>query len=131
MKSQNSGYGLCNYYSRITTSSKMGIKFGANNQGLYFCQVYTSDNPLTVDDWKSKLAEWNTGGNPLIVYYILDTPTEEPITVPKLTAVNSDVMHISSGTATQPSQIDLTYYQDINKVITNLTNAVLAQGGNV
>lgn len=62
---------------------------------------------------------------------ILATPTEEPITAPELTAPNSDVMHISSGTATQPSHIDLTYYKDINKVITNLTNAILAQGGNV
>ena len=62
---------------------------------------------------------------------ILATPTEEPISVPELTAPNSAVMNVSSGTAIQPSQIDLTYYQDINKIITNLTNAVLAQGGNV
>ena len=62
---------------------------------------------------------------------ILATPTEEPITVPELTAPNSAGMNVSSGTATPPSQIDLTYYQDINKIITNLTNAILAQGGNV
>lgn len=88
---------------------------------------FTLPNTIsTVEECKEWLKE-----NPIIFYYPLATPTEESITVPELTAPNSELMHISSGTATQPSQIDLTYYQDINKVITNLTNAVLAQGGNV
>lgn len=50
------------------------------------------------------------------------TPTEEPITVPKLTSPNSAVMNVSSGTAIQPSQIDLTYYQDINKIHEDISN---------
>ena len=61
----------------------------------------------------------------------LVTPTEELITVPELTAPTSENMNISANTVIEPSNIDLTYYQDINKVITNLTNAILAQGGNV
>ena len=62
---------------------------------------------------------------------ILEASTEETITVPVISAPNSDIMHISTDTKVPPSKIDLTYYQDINKVITNLTNAILAQGGNV
>ena len=62
---------------------------------------------------------------------ILEASIEETITVPVISAPNSELMHISTDTKVPPSKIDLTYYQDINKVITNLTNAILAQGGNV
>ena len=49
--------------------------------------------------------------------------------------VNGDISlydenNITCETATAPSKLDITYYQDINKVIANLTNAILAQGGN-
>ena len=62
---------------------------------------------------------------------ILEASTEETITVPVISAPNSELMHISTDTKVSPSKIDLTYCQDINKVITSLTNAILAQGGNV
>ena len=39
--------------------------------------------------------------------------------------------HISCGTAEAPSKIKLSYWQDINKVISETTNAILAQGGNI
>ena len=38
---------------------------------------------------------------------------------------------IEVGTATAPGKIEVEYYKDINKIINNLTNAILAQGGNV
>ena len=62
---------------------------------------------------------------------VVSSPTEEIITAPELYVPNSASMNVISDAATQPSSIKLTYYQDINKVITNLTNAILAQGGNV
>ena len=85
----------------------------ANNENLAFDVSYY--DVTTVDEFKTKLSEWYTNGEPLKMYYVSGTSTEEPITVPKLTAPNSDVMNISSGTATQPSHIDVMYYQDINK----------------
>ena len=39
--------------------------------------------------------------------------------------------HISCDTAETPSKIELSYYQDVNKVLSEITNAVLAQGGDV
>ena len=39
--------------------------------------------------------------------------------------------HISCGTTETPSKIELSYWQDINKVLSETTNAILAQGGNV
>lgn len=38
---------------------------------------------------------------------------------------------ITCETAAAPVKLEITYYRDINKVITNLTNAILSQGGNV
>lgn len=60
-----------------------------------------------------------------------DTPIEGSITVPELTMPNSAVTNISTETAISPSNMDVEYYQDINTVINNLTNAILSQGGNV
>ena len=131
MKSQKVGDGYCNYYLRIQSVRDVGIRFGVDNNALYFLNVYTDAEPLTVAEWKEKLSNWNTDGNPLIVYYILDTPTEESITVPDLTIPNSEVTNVLAGTTIQPSSMDVTYYQDISKVITELKSAILAQGGNV
>ena len=38
---------------------------------------------------------------------------------------------ITCETAAAPAKLEITYYRDINKVITDLTNAILSQGGNV
>ena len=110
--------------------SRLGLAYDGTN-------VYrigdTEQTPLADREIRKIAREWlsTLSDEDKEIYVILNTPTEEPITVPELTTPNSAVMNVSSETATQPSQIDFTYYQDINKVITNLTNAVLAQGGNV
>lgn len=62
---------------------------------------------------------------------LLAEPTTETINVPDLITPDSGVANISASTSTQPSGMDVTYYQDINKIITELKNAILAQGGNV
>lgn len=131
MKSQNLGDGLCNYFKTVKKFALAGIIYGANSKAMYFIHLYASDSSLTVDEWKAKLSTWNTNGNPLTVYYILATSAEEDITIPNLTIPDSEVTNIFVGTSLQPSSMDVTYYQDINKVITELKNAILAQGGNV
>lgn len=45
--------------------------------------------------------------------------------------VASGTNTIEVGTATAPGKIEVEYYKDINKIVNNLTNAILAQGGNV
>ena len=64
-------------------------------------------------------------------YGTLDTTIEGSITVPELTTPISSVANISTETEISPSNMDVEYYQDINTVINNLTNAILSQGGNV
>ena len=110
--------------------SRLGLTYDGTN-------VFRTDDaeqtPLTdkeiikiAKEWLSTLSDEDKE-----IYVILNTPTEESITAPELSVPNSASMNVISEAATQPSSIDLTYWQDINKVLTNLTNAILAQGGNV
>lgn len=45
--------------------------------------------------------------------------------------VTSGTNTIEVGTATAPGKIEVEYYKDINKILANLNNAILSQGGNV
>ena len=49
----------------------------------------------------------------------------------ELKTADSSICEIECQTNVQPSKISTEYYQDINKVITEIKNAVLSQGGNV
>ena len=49
----------------------------------------------------------------------------------ELKTADSSKCEIECQTNVQPSKISTEYYQDINKVITEIKNAVLSQGGNV
>ena len=48
-----------------------------------------------------------------------------------ITLTDAGTNIIEVGTATAPGKIEVEYYKDINKIVNNLTNAILAQGGNV
>lgn len=105
---QNNGYGFCSHYPRTTKPENMGVRFGVNNIVAYFTQLYTDENPLTTDEWKAKLAEWNASGNPLKVTYILAESTEENISLPALkTFKGTSVMSVD--TAVLPSNIKAKY----------------------
>lgn len=49
----------------------------------------------------------------------------------ELKTADSSICEIECQTNVQPSKISTEYYQDINKVITEIKNAILSQGGNV
>ena len=55
----------------------------------------------------------------------------ETVNITDFDIPESDAYTISSATVVSPSKIEVEYYQDINKVISELKNAILAQGGNV
>lgn len=57
--------------------------------------------------------------------------TETDITVTgEIKTLDSDVNNIICSTTVAPEKIDVEYYQDINKVLTEIKSAILAQGGN-
>ena len=60
---------------------------------------------------------------------LLDTPTEEIITIPELTTLISSVANVSTFTTIKPSNMEVTYYQDINKKIAEMQAAITALGG--
>lgn len=56
---------------------------------------------------------------------------ETDITVNGNTTLFDGTNSITCQTAVAPSKMEISYYQDINKVIDELKNAILSQGGNV
>lgn len=84
-------------------------------------------------EYGSSATEYEEYTEPSTTTIYLDVPltTEQSAEVSGLKAIDSDVNTITTETSVTPSKIEVEYYQDINKVITNLTNAILAQGGNV
>lgn len=56
---------------------------------------------------------------------------ETDITVSGNIELFDEVNKITCQTATAPSKLEVSYYQDINKVLEELKNAILSQGGNV
>lgn len=63
--------------------------------------------------------------------YGVDGSATDITVIGSLKTADSAKNHISCGTTKAPSKIELSYWQDINKVLSETTNAILAQGGNV
>ena len=82
-------------------------------------------------EFKAFLTAQKTAGTPLIVDYVLSTPTEESISAADFSLPDGEIVSMAAGTETAPSKIDLEYYQDINKVIADIKAAILSNGGNV
>ena len=59
-----------------------------------------------------------------------DTVTDISVTG-DLTCLNSESITFMCSGDVSPSKMEVTYYRDINKVIKELKNAILSQGGNV
>lgn len=112
MKIQTSGKGLCNYFTAINNINLVGIRYGANNNIMYFCQVYTDENPLTVNGWKTKLTELKEAGTPVKVTYILAEPTHTPISIPKLPIIKGTTIY-EIGTSLNASGMEATYYSTV------------------
>ncbi len=60
-----------------------------------------------------------------------DTVTDIMMVTGDLALLDSERVTYTCDTDVQPSKIEVSYHQDINKVIKELKNAILSQGGNV
>ena len=102
---------LSNYFKPVT-DNLMPNKYD-NSIYVKFLELYigTSDW-TTTDDFKAWLSDKD-----VTILYPLITPTEEPISLPVLTTPKASVANVSIHTTIQPSNIALTYYQGINKVV--------------
>lgn len=108
MKVGDRQVGLCTYIQNKGTNGQ--IWFGVGNNIMYFSlpDIYNkgTDGTTRVQaliDWLASL------DMPFLIYYPLATPTETPITLPKLPTIKGTTIY-SIDTAIQPSNMEATYY---------------------
>ena len=78
MPPSNSGAYFCTHAIAVSAIYSKGIRFGANNKTIYWCQINTTFT--TLDIFKAWLADQYAAGTPVIVIYPLATPTTETVT---------------------------------------------------
>ena len=101
----NNGYHcMCNRFigkTRMNIYNGIeGIETNASQIRLYYAGI----TDMAIVDFK----EW-AKGNPIIVDYILETPTEEVITLPTLPTHKGTTIY-EVNTTIQPSNMEVTYY---------------------
>ena len=100
--------------------------YGNAADGELYIRLNHSHNITTVEQLKAWLAAQDTAGTPVTVYYELQTPTttqHDPQTIPAVyptTAICADAGNVA-----------VSYNRDSNKVINQLTNAIIALGGSL
>lgn len=108
----------------VNITLKPQIEFGsiATDYEPYSTTVAAAilDTPLTPGEYIDLIRKKRVNGS---------TETDIAVTG-TLKTVDSDVNNIMCDTTVAPSKINIEYYQDINKVIAEIKNAILAQGGN-
>jgi len=125
----NLNEGLCSHFKVQALTSTNGITFsygGIKNIYIYY------DGALTVLEFKAWLAEQYANGTPVIVEYELETPIEISFTEAQKTAkAQIDKLISYKGTThiTSEANLDVTYRKDLETIIDNLSNAIVAQGG--
>ena len=106
------------------------IQKTTSSETLYV-RLYESDIP-DLAAYKAWLAAQYSGGTPLTVVYMATTPTVTDITgTPGGQALLALRGTYPETEVTCDTDCEVTYNQDINKAFQNLTNAVLAIGGNI
>ena len=94
MKSGNGMSGLCNMFPTVTSSASFGIRFGANNNNIYFYKL-GENIPSIVDTDTCKA--WFTA-NPTYIVYPLATPVTVQLTPTQLSSlIGTNVLYANSG----------------------------------
>ena len=97
-------------YAQISSNyfiSSSNIPQNNNYVGVYDEIYFRTQNWAKSDDFKSWIVEKNNENKPLIIYYILATPTETSINLPNIETLDGNTtLFVNSDT--QPSNIKLT-----------------------
>ena len=92
-------------YQESWSSYDYGVSLVSNAVVVFKDIRFPSDS--YVNEFKQFLSDCYSDGNPLIVYYILLTPTTESITLPQIATINGQNT-LSIGTTLQPSSMSIT-----------------------
>lgn len=90
-----------------TTNTAVGIDTSGTT--IRFRPPNVATDFTTRQDWLDWLAAQYSAGTPVIVYYILATPTTETVTVPSIPTIGGTAT-IDVDTTVKPSEFDLTYH---------------------
>lgn len=121
--------GLCSHFKFITSG------LGSND---YACLINASGvfikdiDYSTLTEFKTWLAQQYANGTPVTIEYELAEPIETEFTEAQRTAkAQIDKLYSYKGTThiTSEADLDVTYRKDLETIIDNLSNAIVAQGG--
>lgn len=127
-----------------SSGSNLYFSYGANftnvtipnEPSTYYLALFaTANGVVTFENIQIEEGATYTDYEPyqrIVKEVYLDEPlgVDEYISIDGLSTISS-VVYIESDNTNAPDDIEVEYYRDINKVISNLENAVLALGGNV
>lgn len=104
-----------------------------NRISCYGAELTIANKSITTAaDFKAWVAEKYANGTPLTVEYELAEPIETEFTEAQRTAkAQIDKLYSYKGTThiTSNANLDVTYRKDLETIIDNLSNAIVAQGG--
>ena len=124
-KAKGTGNVMSNRFKRGYDEGRVPGEISSTVTNSAVFVMYTED--ITVSDFKSMLAEWYASGNPMVMVYVLETPTETDITTTEagqaLLALNSNY---PSTSVISDIDLNITYKADTKNYIDNKIAALTA-----
>ena len=110
-------------YMTYTTNDGVSIQYTPRTSTSEMALVTHSDAvpKYDKDAFKYWLAQLYNAGTPVTIYYVLQTPTTEPITLPQIPTINGQNT-LSIGTTLQPSEVSITGHIKPSSSYGNLTD---------
>lgn len=124
-KAKGTGNVISNRFKRGYDEGRVPGEISSTVTNSAVFVMYTED--ITVSDFKSMLAEWYASGNPMVMVYVLETPTETDITATEAGQVLLK-LYTNYPNTSVISDIDLniTYKADTKNYIDNKIAALTA-----
>lgn len=114
--------GFCNYlyqgvYSNVLSNSRFAF-LGQTNHPYVYIYFAKTDFPDLIDYSgtiaKGIIKQWYDNNEPMTLFYNLETPTEQPITLPTIPTFKGTSI-VSADTTIQPSNAEIEYYSNVKE----------------
>lgn len=131
VKNYLSNFILCNYFRQTQYNDVVTLEHGqfcyGNPTGSTVKRIVFKDtNYTTLNDFVSWLQTLYSNGNPVLLYYLLETPQLIDL---NYTIDLKTFKGVSNITNSENANMKIRYVQDINSVISEMKNAILEIGG--
>lgn len=122
MMSSTDGAYFCTHAISVSSVTSKGIRFGASNKVLYWCQINTTFT--TSDIFKAWLAEQYANGTPVIVVFPLAEPITESVTPQPLT-IQEGTNIITAEGSIENLPLEVSYKAGVAVTVTEVENTQL------